>query len=203
MLGRSAAITTTSALSATMAASASAATHAPDPASASSPAHRPRNPRARSTLGPSNGASRKGRAVASPDMLSAATIPLRRTEGPPKRALETGSMSLDSDRLDVSGLGALLALLRVVGDLGPLLQRAIALAVDARVMHEQVLVAVVGGNETEPLVVAEPLYGASWHGADSSTVCACCYAEDAAQSFDLRALALLSPVLCAGQTPRP
>src|SRR5271166_6054243 len=30
---------------------------------------------------------------------------------------------------------------------------------------------------------------------ESSTICACCYAEDAAQSFDLRALALLSPVL--------
>src|SRR3984893_12325480 len=29
---------------------------------------------------------------------------------------------------------------------------------------------------------------------NSSTVCECCYAEDAAQSLDLRALALLSPV---------
>src|ERR1700704_5523499 len=67
------------------------------------------------------------------------------------------------DRLDVDGLRTLVALLRVVGDLRALLQRAISLAVDSGVMNEQVLVAVVGGDETEPLVVAEPLYGASRH----------------------------------------
>src|ERR1019366_6881027 len=112
-------------------------------------------------------------------------------------------MLLRLDRLDVYGLGSLVALLRVVGDFGPLLQRAIALAVDPGVMDEEVLVAVIGGDETKPLVIAEPLYGASWHCVNSSTVCACCYAEDASQSFDLRALALLSPVLSAGHSTRP
>src|SRR5271166_1191195 len=67
------------------------------------------------------------------------------------------------DGLDVYGLGALVALLRVIGNLRALLKRAVALAVDAGVMDEQVLVAVIRGDETKPLVVAEPLYGASWH----------------------------------------
>src|SRR5437763_15875925 len=103
-------------------------------------------------------------------------------------------MSTGSDRLDVDRLGALLALLGVVGDLRPLLQRAVTLTVDAGVMDEQVLLAVVRRDETEPLVVAEPLYGAGWHVVNSSTVRACCYARrNAAQSFDLRAPALLSP----------
>src|SRR5271169_2898092 len=67
------------------------------------------------------------------------------------------------DRLDVYGLGALVALLGVIGHLRALLQRTVALAVDAGVMDKQVLVAVVGGDETKPLVVAEPLYCASRH----------------------------------------
>src|ERR1700736_4470211 len=62
-------------------------------------------------------------------------------------------MSLRSDRLNVDGLGALVALLGVVGHLRALLQRAITLADDAGVMDEQVLVTVIGGDETEPLVV--------------------------------------------------
>src|ERR1700757_748894 len=87
-----------------------------------------------------------------------------------------------SDRRDVDGLRALLALLRVVGDLGPLLQRAVTLAVDPGVMDEEVLVAVVRGDETEPLVVAEPLHGAGGHLLCSSTVGACCSAEDASRA---------------------
>src|SRR5271166_3268159 len=66
-------------------------------------------------------------------------------------------------RRDVYGLGALVALLGVVGDLRPLLQRAVTLAVDPGVMDEQVLVAVVRGDEAKPLVVAEPLNGAGGH----------------------------------------
>src|SRR5450759_922523 len=112
--------------------------------------------------------------------MSVATIPLSTT----KRARRSGPSKVDlsalgSDRLDVYGLRALVALLRVVGDLGPLLERAIALAVDSSVMDEQVLVAVIRGDEAETLVVAEPLYCASWHYVNSSTVCACCDAEDA------------------------
>src|SRR5262249_2004638 len=69
----------------------------------------------------------------------------------------------------VDGLRALVALLGVVGDLCALLQRAVALAVDAGVMDEQVLLAIVGGDETEPLVVAEPLHCAGRHIWSSST----------------------------------
>src|ERR1019366_5816106 len=42
-------------------------------------------------------------------------------------------------------------------------QRAVALAVDPGVVDEEVLVTVVRGDEPEPLVVAEPLYGAGRH----------------------------------------
>src|SRR5580658_10398848 len=72
-------------------------------------------------------------------------------------------MSPRLDGLDVDGLGTLVTLLGVVGHLRALLQRAIALAVDPRVMYEQVLVAVVGGDETKPLVVAKPLNCAGRH----------------------------------------
>src|SRR6516162_3382824 len=106
-----------------------------------------------------------------------------------------------SDRRDVHGLRSLVPLLGIVGDLGALLQRSVALAVDAGVVYEQVLVAVIGGDEPEPLVVAEPLYGASWH-VGTPPRCVCCDAEDASLSLDLRALALLFAGIGAGQTPR-
>src|SRR6516162_5276522 len=106
-----------------------------------------------------------------------------------------------SDRRDVHGLRSLVPLLGVVGDLGALLQRAVSLAVDAGVVHEQILVAVVGRDEPESLVVAEPLDGASWHVATPPR-CVCCDAEDAFLSLDLRALALLFAGIGAGQTPR-
>src|SRR6185312_8270920 len=124
-------------------------------------------------------------------------------EGPPKRAPSSVPCRSRSDGRDVYGLRALVALLRVVGDLGALLQRAVPLAVDPRVMDEEVLVAVVRGDEAKPLVVAEPLNGAGRHGVNSSTVLCSCYAEDAAQSFDLRAFALLSPGSVPGHTARP
>src|SRR5205823_7239077 len=83
------------------------------------------------------GASRRGSVLASPDMLRA-----RRSEPPKVR-----DMWWRSDGCDVDGLRPLIALLGVVGDLRALLQRAVTLAVDAGVMYEQVLVAVVGGDE--------------------------------------------------------
>src|SRR5450759_1717569 len=124
----------------------------------------PRSPRLRAASVPPSGVSRRGSVDASLDMAAAsATISAGNTEGSPKRALAGRPMSRRSDRLDVYGLGSLVALLGVVGDLRTLLQRAITLAVDSGVMDEQVLVAIIRCDEAETLVVAEPLYGASWH----------------------------------------
>src|SRR5688572_28760027 len=64
----------------------------------------------------------------------------------------------------VDGLGALVALLLFVGDLGAFDERAVAVARDAREVDEQVAAALVGRDEAESLVVAEPLdrAGAHW-----------------------------------------
>src|ERR1035437_4120769 len=106
-----------------------------------------------------------------------------------------------SDGLDVDGLGALVALLCVVGHFRALLQRAIALAVDAGVMDEQILLAVIGGDETEPLVVAEPLYGAGRHVGNSSTVCVCCCAEDAVRASTCELCTTFAGLLCRPDIP--
>src|ERR1700683_1454504 len=164
MLGRFAAITTTSALSATITARPSVPALTPARLTASSPFPLPLSLRPRLGARPLAWVSRRGRVVASGDMPGVATIIPQHVQR--ARRSEPSKMDLRrvcSDRRHVHGLGALVALLRVIGDLGPLLQRAVALAGDARVMHEQVLVAVVRGDETKTLVVAEPLYGASWH----------------------------------------
>jgi hypothetical protein len=58
---------------------------------------------------------------------------------------------------DILRLHALLPLGRLVGDLGALLEALEALARDARVMHEEVLAALVRGDEAVALIVAEPL----------------------------------------------
>src|SRR4051794_34291495 len=73
-----------------------------------------------------------------------------------------------SERLDVDRLGPLVASLGVVADLCALGERPIPLADDAGVMHEEVLLTVVGADEAEPLVVAEPLHGAGGHTEFSS-----------------------------------
>src|ERR1700680_3857791 len=65
--------------------------------------------------------------------------------------------------LDVPGLGPLVARLCVVGDLCALGERAITLTDDCAVMDEQVLRLVIGRDEPEALLVAEPLYGSSSH----------------------------------------
>src|SRR3954468_10570945 len=63
----------------------------------------------------------------------------------------------ESDLLDVYGLGALVARLLLVGDLGALAQRSIAVAEDAAEVDEQVAATLIGCDEAEALVVREPL----------------------------------------------
>src|ERR671926_1008470 len=67
------------------------------------------------------------------------------------------------ERRDVRGARALRAGLGVIGDLGALREGLEALARDRAVMDEQVLGALVGRDEAEALVVAEPLDGSSSH----------------------------------------
>src|SRR5262245_11558333 len=153
MLGLFAATTTTSALHRTIASRAIAPTRTSVPEPANARARPPRRQRPRRVLVSPRGPSRRGSVRASLDMRRA-----RRSEPP-----EISPRSRRSARLAVDGLRALVPLLGVVGHLRSLLQRAVALAIDPRVMDEQVLVPVIGGDESEPLVVAEPLYGASWH----------------------------------------
>src|SRR6266576_6034550 len=66
-------------------------------------------------------------------------------------------------RNDVDRLGALLALARLELDLGTLGQRLEAVAGDVRVMHEEILAAVLGGDEAVSLGIVEPLDGSGCH----------------------------------------
>src|SRR6202795_5107043 len=66
-------------------------------------------------------------------------------------------------RSDVDRLGAFLALARLVLDLGTLGQRLEAVAGDVRVMHEEILAAVLGGDEAVSLGIVEPLDGTGCH----------------------------------------
>src|SRR3954452_9288230 len=70
--------------------------------------------------------------------------------------------------LDVDRLGPLVSLLLLVGDAQSLGQRAIAVHHDSRVVDEEVAIALIGRDEPEPLVVAEPLDGTGGHLASSS-----------------------------------
>src|SRR5580693_8439140 len=142
-------MTTTSRLSVTIAPIASSPVRALAPVAIATRLRARPRPRPCPSLEPPGEMSRKGSVVASPGVLKADdNIQSGKTEGPPRRALTGRSTLLGSDRLDVYGLGALVALLRVVGDLCALLQRAVTLAVDPGVMDEEVLVAVIGGDET-------------------------------------------------------
>src|SRR4051812_24082017 len=67
------------------------------------------------------------------------------------------------DRLNVRRVGPLGPILGVVADLRALRERLEAVPGDAAVVHEQVLALVVGRDEAEALVVAEPLHGSSSH----------------------------------------
>src|SRR4051794_15104907 len=66
-------------------------------------------------------------------------------------------------RLDVRGRWALVALLGVVAHLCALGQRLEAVALDRAVVHEQVLAGVIRRDESEALVVAEPLHCSCGH----------------------------------------
>src|SRR5690348_6474670 len=67
------------------------------------------------------------------------------------------------DELDVYGLGSLVAGLGVIGDLRTLGERLVAVADDAGVVHEEILARIVGRDEAEALLVAEPLHGSGCH----------------------------------------
>src|SRR4051794_32100436 len=67
------------------------------------------------------------------------------------------------DGSDAGRLGSLRALASFVGNLGTLRQGLESIARDRAVMDEQVLAAVVGGDEPIPLRVVEPLHGSSCH----------------------------------------
>src|SRR5690349_16296919 len=67
------------------------------------------------------------------------------------------------DGRDVDGLGALVAVLGVVGDPRAFRKRAEAVRVDARVVDEEILAALVRCDEAEALLVAEPLHGSGGH----------------------------------------
>src|SRR6266702_5371807 len=66
---------------------------------------------------------------------------------------------------NVRGLWSLRTLSKVVVDLLVLLQVAVAGALDRAEVHEDVCAAVVGSDETEPLLGVEPLDGACGHEA--------------------------------------
>src|SRR6516225_10285656 len=68
-----------------------------------------------------------------------------------------------SGRLDADGPRSLVPGLGLVGDLRALGKRAIALAEDRRLVYEQIRGLVVGRDEPEALVVAEPLDGSGRH----------------------------------------
>src|SRR3954454_11476357 len=75
------------------------------------------------------------------------------------------------ERLYVRRIRALGPALGVVADLRALGQRLEAAPGDAAVVHEHVLALVVGRDEPEALVVAEPLHGSSRHLMPPGCVC--------------------------------
>src|SRR5262249_24129845 len=98
--------------------------------------------------------------------------------------LRAGGAPRSLERDDVDGLRALVAGLGVVGDLRPLGERLVAVAIDAGVVDEQVLAGLIGRDEAEALVVAEPLHcsGCYWlylHGVCALRTRRCCEATAA------------------------
>src|SRR5215207_10916267 len=72
----------------------------------------------------------------------------------------------ENDRLDsgdVIRLHALLALGSLIGDLGALIEALEAVAGYTRVVHEEIITALVGGDEAVALLVVEPLYRSLGH----------------------------------------
>src|SRR4051794_15520805 len=72
-------------------------------------------------------------------------------------------MSLLRDGRDVGRLGALRALALLVRDARALGERLVAVTGDAAVVHEEILRALVRGDEAVPLRIVEPLDGSISH----------------------------------------
>src|SRR4051794_9495431 len=89
---------------------------------------------------------------------------------PGRQGLRRMSGALED--LYVRRVGALGPDLGVVADLGTLGQRLEAAARDAAVVDEQVLALIVGRDEPEALVVAEPLNGSGCHWFPPGRLCA-------------------------------
>src|SRR5437899_1038713 len=85
-----------------------------------------------------------------------------RSEGEPPWCPRSGR-SLGLNCLDVSGGRAFRALLGVVAHLRALGKRLEAVALDRAVVYEQVLTRIIGGDESIPLVGAEPLHSSCGH----------------------------------------
>src|SRR5699024_12090825 len=69
-----------------------------------------------------------------------------------------------SESADAGGLRTLRALRHVELDPLVLLQRAVAVCLDGRVVREQVRAAVLRGDESKALLGVEPLHGSCGHG---------------------------------------
>src|SRR6476619_699366 len=96
---------------------------------------------------------------------------------------------LGLERRDVRGARALRALLGLIRDLGALCEGLEALAGDGAVVDEEVLGPLVGRDEAEALVVAEPLDGSGSHVVFLHGVVRAANAGEAVKR-QLRALAL-------------
>jgi carbon-nitrogen hydrolase len=130
-----------------------------------------------------------------------------RRRGPPracKRPAEAGRCHCDGalvlDGLHVRRARALGALLGLVGDLCALGERLVAVTDDRGVMDEQVLALVVGRDEAEALVVAEPFNGSSCHGCSLPGV-VCCETREMLWQQLQRTLALLRRAGCSARAP--
>src|SRR4051794_39552968 len=77
------------------------------------------------------------------------------------------------DDPDVGRLGALAGLTQLVLDLRTFGERAEAIARNAREVHERVLPSVIGSDEPEALLVAEPLHDTSCHTTPPHSVSLC------------------------------
>src|ERR671910_3254986 len=67
------------------------------------------------------------------------------------------------DDSHVGCLGALRAFAELVLDLRALRERTESVALDGGEVDERVLAAIIGGDEAEALLVAEPLHDSGWH----------------------------------------
>src|SRR4051794_17756912 len=86
-------------------------------------------------------------------------------------ALTLAARGHGSDRLDVDGFGAFFPRLGVEAHALAVVERAKALPHDAGVMDERILPALIGRDEAEALVVAEPLDGSGCHRSLLPTGC--------------------------------